>query len=176
MAGACLALARVLALVGGLALVGAFFMPWFSTQGLLLSGQFLHLFLSNPTDLRRFLPGASGSTAEAQLLRTLVDLFPACGLVAALSALLGGLSQTLWRAANVVLALSGVVPFVGWAVGVTRLPAGATPEIGLWLIPAGSVAVLVGLILDVLVRPGGTLPDAPHPAPAAPGSRFDSDP
>jgi len=38
---------------GGVLLVTAFFMPWFSSQGLLLSGQFLHQFLSNPGDLRR---------------------------------------------------------------------------------------------------------------------------
>src|SRR5205807_2749966 len=86
-----LSLPRVLALVGGVLLVTAFFMPWFSSQGLLLSGQFLHQFLSNPGDLRRFLPGSSGSPGEAQLLRALVDLFPACGAVAVVAALTGGL-------------------------------------------------------------------------------------
>src|ERR1700736_4189088 len=117
----CLSLPRVLALLGGVLLASAFFMPWFSSQGLLLSGQFLHQFLSNPGDLRRFLPGSSGTAAEAQLLRALVDLFPACGVAASTAALIGGLIDTWRRTTNVVLAMSGVVPLVGWAVGITRL-------------------------------------------------------
>ena len=42
-------------LIGALGLVSAFFMPWFSSQGLLLSGQFLHTFLAGASaaDLRR---------------------------------------------------------------------------------------------------------------------------
>src|SRR5260370_19992355 len=128
----CLSLARVLALVGGVLLVSAFFMPWFSSQGLLLSGQFLHLFLSNPGDLRRYLPGSSGSPAEAQLLRALVDLFPACGAVAFLAALAGAF---VWRLSmNILMGLAGAIPLIGWAIGITRLPPGANPEIGLWVI------------------------------------------
>ena len=148
-----LSLPRVLALVGGLGLIAAFFMPWFSAQNLLLSGQFLHQFLANPGDLRRFLPGSSGTPAEAQMLRALVDLFPVCGGVAALASLVGGL--TPWRVpANVVLGLAGIVPLVGWAGGITRLPPGASAEVGLWLIAIGSVAVLAGLGLDLaLGRP-----------------------
>ena len=143
----CLALPRVLALVGAVLLVSAFFMPWFSSQGLLLSGQFLYQFLSNPGDLRRFLPGSSGSPAEAQLLRALVDLFPACGAIAFLAALVGGFG---WRLAmNVILGLAGAIPLIGWAVGITRLPPGANPEIGLWVIAGSSLAVLVGLALDL---------------------------
>src|SRR5213593_1580645 len=103
----CLSLPRVLALLGGMLLVAAFFMPWFSSQGLLLSGQFLHVFLSNPGDLRRFLPGSTGSPAEAQLLRALVDLFPACGVLATCASLIGGLSTAWRRPANFVLGLSG---------------------------------------------------------------------
>jgi hypothetical protein len=89
--GGSLSLLRVLSLIGGLALVAAFFMPWFGNQGLLLSGQFLHNFLNNasPSDLRRFLPTSSPS--EVQLLRVLVDLFPLCGAIAAVTALIGGL-------------------------------------------------------------------------------------
>jgi hypothetical protein len=155
MTATSLSLPRVLALVGGLALLAAFFMPWFSTQGLLLSGQFLHQFLSNPTDLRRFLPGSSGSPAEAQALRALVDLFPVFGALAALCALIGGLTSRGRRIADVLLGLAGVVPFVGWAVGVTRLPPGANAEVGLWLIPGGSAAVLIGLALERL-RPRAT--------------------
>jgi hypothetical protein len=144
----CLSLPRVLALVGGLGLIAAFFMPWFSAQNLLLSGQFLHQFLGNPGDLRRFLPGSSGSASEAQMLRALVDLFPVCGAVASLAALVGGL--TPWRLpTNVILGLVGVIPLIGWAGGITRLPPGANAEVGLWLIATSSVAVLAGLILDV---------------------------
>ena len=147
-----LSLPRVLALVGGVLLVSAFFMPWFSSQGLLLSGQFLHQFLSNPGDLRRFLPGSSGTPAEAQLLRSLVDLFPACGAVAFVAALAGGLRRGWRRVTNVLLGLSGVIPLVGWAIGITRLPPGASPEVGLGLIASASVAVLIGLALDLADR------------------------
>ncbi|HEX9438576.1 MAG TPA: hypothetical protein VF909_02795, partial [Roseiflexaceae bacterium] len=75
--GPSLSLVRVLALVGGLSIVASFFMPWFGSQGLLLSGQFLHSFLGSASanDLRRFLP--SSSPTEVQMLRLLVDLFPA---------------------------------------------------------------------------------------------------
>lgn len=144
----CLPLSRVLALLGGFALLAAFFMPWFNTQNLLLSGQFLHNFLGNPGDLRRFLPGSSGSPAEAQLLRALVDLFPTCGGLAMVAALLGGLRAAWRNPADLVLAITGAVPLVGWGLGITRLPSGANPEIGLWLIVVGSVAVLLGLGLD----------------------------
>jgi hypothetical protein len=146
----CLSLPRVLSLVGGLGLVGAFFMPWFSAQNLLLSGQFLHQFLANPGDLRRFLPGSSGSPTEAQQLRALVDMFPVCGAVATLATLAGGLTPWHWPA-NLILGLAGLIPLVGWAAGITRLPPGANPEVGLWLIATSSVAVLAGLILDVVV-------------------------
>jgi hypothetical protein len=146
---ASLSLPRVLALAGGLGLVGAFFMPWFSSQNLLLSGQFLHEFLGNPGDLSRFLPGSSGSPAEAPLLRALVDLFPACGALAVGATLLGGLAKDWQRPANVVLGVSGVLPLVGWAAGISRLPAGSSPQIGLWLIFCGSVAVLIGLAVDL---------------------------
>src|SRR5947209_6352979 len=114
----CLSLPRVLALVGGLGLIAAFFMPWFSAQNLLLSGQFLHQFLANPGDLRRFLPGSSGSAAEAQMLRALVDLFPVCGVVATLAALLGGLVRRARLASNILLGLSGLIPLVAWAIGI----------------------------------------------------------
>jgi hypothetical protein len=147
--GPPLQLSRVLALTSGLALIAAFFMPWFSSQGLLLSGQFLHTFLSSATqvDLRRFLP--TSSPTEVQLLRILVDVFPVCGVIAAVAALLGGLYLPIRLAANVVLAIAGLIPLGAWIVGISRLPAGAAPEIGLWLVAAGSVGVLLGLALDV---------------------------
>src|SRR5260370_20176764 len=138
----CLSLPRVLALIGGVLLVMAFFMPWFSSQGLLLSGQFLHQFLSNPGDLRRFLPGSNGSPAEAQLLRALVDLFPACGLVAFIAALTGAF---VWRLAmNILLGLAGVIPLAGCAIGISRPPPGANPESGLWVIAHAPLAVVAG--------------------------------
>jgi hypothetical protein len=150
---ASLSLSRVLALVGGLGLVAAFFMPWFASQGLLLSGQFLHTFLSSasPTDLRRFLPASS--PAEVQALRLLVDLFPACGVVGGAAALAGGLVRqpALKLVANSLMGLSGVVALIAWAGGVRQLPPGATPEVGLWLIAASSLALLVGLVADLLV-------------------------
>jgi hypothetical protein len=140
-----LSLPRILSLVGGLTLVAAFFMPWFGSQGLLLSGQFLHSFLAgaNPTDLRRFLP--TSSPTEVQLLRLLVDVFPVCGAFAAVAAMIGGLVRAARPLSNVVLALSGLIVLIAWAVGLTRLPPGASFEVGLWLIGVGSLAVLLGL-------------------------------
>jgi len=152
-----LSLARVLALVGGLGLIAAFFMPWFSTQGLLLSGQFLHNFLANasPTDLRRFLP--TNSPTEVQLLRLLVDLFPVCGLIAAVAAVVGGLMHTARLLANVFLAMAGLVPLIAWGIGLNQLPPGSSPEIGLWLIGVCSAAVLLGLAVELLLfRARGT--------------------
>ena len=50
-----------------------------------------------------------------------------------------------------LLALGGLVPMVAWVGGITRLPAGSTPEIGLYLIALGSLAALLGLGLEVLL-------------------------
>jgi hypothetical protein len=147
-----LSLPRVLALVGGLALVAAFFMPWFSSQGLQLSGQFLHNFLASagPNELRRFLPNTSPT--EVQLLRALVDLFPICGVVAGSSALLGGLVRTGRAIADAILALSGLLALSAWAIGLTRLPPGSMPEVGLWLMGLGCVSILLGLALELGVQ------------------------
>jgi hypothetical protein len=80
-------------------------------------------------------------------LRALVDLFPACGAIAFLAALVGGFG---WRLAmNIILGLAGAIPLIGWAVGISRLPSGANPEVGLWVIAGSSLAVLVGLALDL---------------------------
>ena len=145
-----ISLAHVLALVGGLGLVAAFFMPWFSSQGLLLSGQFLHSFLasSNPADLRRFLPNSSPT--EVQLLRLLVDAFPTAGAIAALAALASGLVPQARALANVVLGATGLIALAGWAGGITRLPAGANAETGLYLIAASALAILVGLAFSLV--------------------------
>jgi len=145
-----LSLSRVLALVGGLGLVAAFFMPWFSSQGLLLSGQFLHNFLGNAAaaDLRRFLP--TSTATEVQLLRLLVDLFPMAGALAAVAALSGGLASAARTPSNVVLAAAGSVTLAAWALGVTRLPPGANAETGLYVIAAGGFAILAGTLVEFL--------------------------
>jgi hypothetical protein len=138
-----------MALIGGLGLVAAFFMPWFGSQGLLLSGQFLHNFLGSASanDLRRFLPNSSPT--EVQLLRVLVDLFPMCGAIAAVTLLIGGVTASGRGALNVLSVLSGLIPLVAWAVGIGRLPPGSSFEVGLWLIAVCSLAVLIGLGLEV---------------------------
>ena len=146
-----MSLPRVLALVGGLGLIAAFFMPWFASQGLLLSGQFLHNFLSgaSPAQLRQFLPSTSPS--EVQALRVLVDLFPVAGAIAVLLSLVAGLAARPPLAVDVLLLLSGFVPLLAWAIGITRLPGGSMPEIGLYLIAAGAIAVAVGTLLARVV-------------------------
>jgi len=141
----------VVALIGGLALVAAYFMPWFGTQGIVLTGSFLGQFLGSTNDLRRFLPGSSGGQTEVQFLRALVYLFPASGALAVLLALLGTLRLRL--PANAILAIVGLIPLIALILGTSLLPPGATREVGLWLIGAGSLAILIGAALDtVLVR------------------------
>jgi hypothetical protein len=150
---ALLALVRlpcVLALVGGLGLVAAFFMPWFGTQGLLLSGAFLNQFLSSTPDLRRFVPGASGGVQEAQMLRGLVDLFPACGALGAVVALVAGLRSTASRGWGVGMAVLGGVPLVALLIGLARLPAGSTFEVGLWTIGLGAACLCLGGLLEAI--------------------------
>jgi len=151
--GPSLPLGAVLALVGGLALVAAFWMPWFGTnvggQGILLSGDVLGRILSSTDDLRRFMPGSSGSAWEARGLRTLVYAFPVLGAAAAVLALASGLVRRRWLLVAIVVV--GVVPLVALLVGMTRLPPGSTREVGLWLIGAGSVAVASGPIFAVLL-------------------------
>jgi hypothetical protein len=86
------------------------------------------------------------------LLRILVDLFPAFGALAAVTALVGGLTERS-SMLNALTAICGFVPLLAWAIGVTRLPPGATPEVGLALIASGSLAVLIGLAIELAVRP-----------------------
>jgi hypothetical protein len=157
-AGPSLPLGAVLALVGGLALVAAFWMPWFGTQvggqGILLSGEVLGRLLSSTDDLRRFMPGSSGSPWEARGLRALVYFFPVCGALAAVLALLTGWLRRRWLTLAVVTA--GVVPLVALLVGMTRLPPGSSREVGLWLIGAGSLAIALGPLANRLLAPGDT--------------------
>ena len=161
-----LPLGTVLALVGGLALLAAFWMPWLGiqvgAQGALLSGDVLGRLLSSTTDLRQFMPGSSGNPLEAQALRALVYLFPVSGGLAALLAVLDGwLGRRRWLA--VLLVVVGLVPLVGLLVGLTRLPPTASREVGLWLIGAGSAAVALGPIVNGLLarRQGLTPPRSP---------------
>jgi hypothetical protein len=152
----CLSLSRVLALIGGLSLVAAFFMPWFSSQGLLLSGQFTHTFLSNAnaTDLRRFLP--ISSPAEVQLLRALVDLFPACGALAAATSLLGGLVHGRRVILDAIGMLAGAAALLAWLIGISRLPPGANPEVGLGLMAGAALAILIGLGMEFVSGRAGS--------------------
>ena len=144
----------VLALVGGLALVAAFWMPWMGiqvgTQGALLSGNVLGRLLSGTTDLRQFIPGSSGNPLEAQALRALIYLFPVCGALAAALALLEG-----WlggrRLLMVLLVIVGLVPLAGLLGGLAFLPPNSSREVGLWLIGVGSAAIVLGPVLNVLL-------------------------
>ena len=151
--GPTLPATRVAGLLGGFALVAAFFMPWFAAQGLLLSGQFLHSFLTSasPADLQRFMPGTT--PAEVEALRLLVELFPALGAFAAAVSLLGSLTAARGHVAvSILLALSGLIPLVAWAIGRTRLPPGSSAEIGLSVIAAGSLLILLAGACGLLVR------------------------
>lgn len=167
--GPSLPVGTVLALVGGLALVVAFWMPWFGTQvsgqGILLSGDVLGRVLSGTDDLRRFMPGSSGSPWEARGLRALVYFFPVCGALAAILALLTGWVRGRWL--TLLLVAVGVVPLVALLIGMTRLPPGSSREIGLWLIGAGSVAIALGPVVNGLLARGATAarPDSPEQQP-----------
>jgi hypothetical protein len=149
-----LPLGTVLALVGGLALVAAFWMPWLGiqvgTQRGLLSGNVLGGLLSGTSDLRQFVPGSSGNPLEAQALRALVYLFPACGALAAILALLEG-----WlvrrRSLTALLVMAGLVPLIGLVGGLGFLPPTSSREIGLWLIGAGSIAIVLGPLVNALL-------------------------
>ena len=145
---------NVLALVGGLALVAAFWMPWIGiqmgSQGALLAGNFLARLLSGNTDLRQFIPGSSGNPLEAQALRALIYLFPTCGVLAAVLALLDGwLGGRRWLA--VLLAVAGLVPLVGLLGGLAFLPPNSSREVGLWLIGVGSGAVVLGPLVNAML-------------------------
>jgi hypothetical protein len=138
----------VLELIGGLALIAAYFMPWFGNQGLLLSGQFLSEFLGSTSDLRRFLPNASGGAMEVQLLRALVYLFPVAGAATVLLALLGA-SRFGGRGLDLLLGLVGVVSLLALVLGIAQLPPGSSLESGLWCMGLGGLSILAGLGVDV---------------------------
>ena len=154
-----LPIGTVLSLVGGLALLAAFTMPWLGiqvgTQGALLSGDVLGRLLGGTADLRQFIPGSSGNPLEAQALRALIFLFPASGGIAALLALLEGwLGRRSWL--SVLIVLSGLIPLIGVLGGLSFLPPNASRQHGLWVIGAGSVAVMLGPVLNgMLTRRAG---------------------
>jgi hypothetical protein len=150
---------RVLALVGALAIVAAYAMPWFSIsmgqQSISLSGQFLGRFLGSTQDLSRVMPGARGGPEEVAMLRSLVMLFPTSGAVATLLAVVTAFRPQR-RLADILLTVVGVVPLVAVIGGLSQLPPGAAPELGLWVIGGGAAAVVVGGLLDyALVARGG---------------------
>jgi hypothetical protein len=149
----------VLSLVGGLALLAAFTMPWLGvqvgTQGALLAGDTLGRLIGGASDLRQFIPGSSGNPLEAQALRALIYLFPVCGVVAVTLALLEGwLGRRRWLA--VLLVLAGLIPLIGVLGGLTFLPPNASRQHGLWVIGAGSVAVMLGPLLNMMLARRGT--------------------
>jgi len=149
-----LPLGTVLALVGGLALIAAFWIPWLGiqvgTQGALLSGEVLGRLLGSTSDLRQFIPGSSGDPMEARLLRSLIFLFPVSGgLAAALALLEGWLGRRGWLAALILM--SGIVPFVGLLGGLAFLPPNATRETGLWLNGVASAAIVLGPAVNLLL-------------------------
>jgi hypothetical protein len=148
----------VLALIGGLTLVAAFWMPWlgiqFGAQGALLSGDVLGRLLGSSTDLRQFIPGSSGNPLEAQALRALIFLFPTAGALAVVLAILDGwLGRS--RPLAILLIVVGLVPLIGLLVGLTRLPPNASRELGLWLNGIGSAAVVLGPLLNHLLARRG---------------------
>ena len=147
-----IAIGRVLEIIGGLAILAAFFMPWFEVQRLIMTGEFLNDFLAGTRDLRQFLPGFAGGPAEVTQLRALVLLFPACGAAAALLAWIGAVAPRAGRVFDAGAAIAGLVAIVALAIGVTRLPTGALLHVGLWLIGAGGVAVLLGAGLDAVLE------------------------
>ena len=147
-------LGRVLALIGALAIVAAYAMPWLGVQvgnqGISLSGQFLGRFLASTNDLGRFMPGATGGPAEVQQLRALVFLFPAAGALATLLVLLGIFLRRR-RLVDLLVGLVALVPLAALFVGLSRLPPGTNPEIGLWVIGGGAAAAMLGALLDALL-------------------------
>ena len=148
-----LRLSRVLALVGGLGLVAAFVMPWFSSQGLLLSGQFLHTFLASASrDRPPPLPACQLADRRSRHCACWSTSFRSAAPWSAAAALLGGLAARAPvprrrdpRARS---------PRAARRLGRRhqRLPPGANFEIGLWLILVGAVAALLGLASTVSRR------------------------
>ncbi|MFN8526923.1 MAG: hypothetical protein U0821_27780 [Chloroflexota bacterium] len=149
--GPAMGVGRVLSLFGGLLLVAAYVMPWFSADRVILTGSFLSQFLLNTTDLRRFLPGSTGGTFEVQLIRLLVYAFPGLGLAAAATAIYGWMRPANRRATNIALGAIGAAGVVVWIVALiilsVKLPT-ASREIGLNLNALAAILIVAGVALD----------------------------
>lgn len=161
-------LARVLALIGGLALAGAYFMPWFGVQNVLLTGAVLGQILSGTTDLRRLMPGAAGGEAEVLALRALVAFFPACGVAGVVLAMASAARPArrgaLDLALDSALVAIGLIALTALVVGVTRLPPGSTLDAGVWAMAVGAIGLVAGGLLDGVGRVSRAgRADAPSP-------------
>jgi hypothetical protein len=124
-------------------------MPWFSAQGLLLTGYMVTRFLATTTDLRSYFPVSSGGPLETQMLLAIAALFPASGTLAVCAALLGAARESLRVPAAVMLLLAATASLTALALGAWRLPAGTSAEIGLWVMGVASVAILVGAATEL---------------------------
>ncbi|MCC7104183.1 MAG: hypothetical protein IT307_03495 [Chloroflexi bacterium] len=148
----CFSLGRVLVLVGGLGLLAAYWMPWIGNQQGAMAGSNLATVLARTTDLSRLVPGFNISPQETQLLKLVISAVPTVGaLVAVLAA--SGLQVRFSLVANTILGLAGVAMLLALTFGSQRLPPGALPQIGLNVIGGASALILLGAILDVLLRP-----------------------
>jgi hypothetical protein len=124
-------------------------MPWFNTQGLLLTGYLVTRFLSSTTDLRRYMPEATGGQFEVQVLLVIAALFPASGALAVCAALLGAAREGSRVATAFMLLAAGSSSLAAFGLGVSRLPAGTSAEIGMWVVGAASSAILVGAVSEL---------------------------
>jgi hypothetical protein len=148
----CFSLGRVLALVGGLGLLAAYWMPWIGNQQGAMAGSNLATVLARTTDLSRLVPGFNISPEETQLLKLVIGAVPTVGALVALLAA-SGLQVRFGLVVNTLLGLAGVVMLLALMFGSQRLPPGALPQIGLNVIGWASVATVLGAILDVFLRP-----------------------
>jgi hypothetical protein len=64
-----------------------------------------------------------------------------------------GLLRRAPLAVDILAGLCGLVAIVACIIGITQLPPGAAPEIGLWLMFGSSLAIIAGLLVErVLYR------------------------
>ena len=149
-----LTLGQAMSLLGAMAMIAAFAMPWFGVQmgnqGIVLSGQFLARFLSGTPDLRQFIPGASGGPNEVMMLRGLVLFFPSLGVLAAVF-VAASILRPISRVLAALVAVAGVLGLAVLAIGISRLPPNASVEIGLWVIGAGAIAIVTGAPLHLRI-------------------------
>lgn len=137
----CVPMNRAIGLLGSLAIIAGYFMPWFGTQGVIFTGNLLTRFLGGTTDLRQVLPGIGPS--EVQLLRALVLFFPVAGAVglALLVATFGW--PRLRRVLDPLASLVAALTLAALAGGLRQLPRGSSLEVGVWVIGAGAFMLLL---------------------------------